>query len=437
MNFSITTRGEKIKEFRKSLNIRQEELSGKDVTRNLVSMIETNKVPLSSKAEKVIYNNFKRIIAKKGLEIEQKKIDDIFVTEKEQGRNILINYLENMKTTYFDFEKELDRLITILNEYGLNEEKSILYLALGKKYLAKREYVRSYRYFFTAYEIGVNGENIREEFILAIDDFGQALMEVGEGNFTNLELLEKISDKYQGDIDLLHKNYFAYYKGRILWKLGRKREAVSVLNKFRQNHKTAFKKHFHIVRTFSFLAEIYNELDKYNKAHKIYDEMLKFYEGRDNQCGEKIFVLWKIISLNRKNEADYKELLEKIEVIMEEDNFNQLPFINKVNKELGHAYKNMFEYKKAFKKYELARSYTTREQDQRIIDECLSSELEIAAIVEDSEEINSFKREILEALKMKKISINSNSMTQILSYYSTKGDFNKMLSVLEFCQKNI
>ena len=53
----VMTDGEKIKAIREKYNLKQEEISGKDITRNLISEIETNKANITKKTAEIIIKN--------------------------------------------------------------------------------------------------------------------------------------------------------------------------------------------------------------------------------------------------------------------------------------------------------------------------------------------------------------------------------------------
>ena len=55
------TIGQNLKQIRKRLGIRQHEISGGEVTRNLISLIENDKTPLHERVAKLIAKNINDI----------------------------------------------------------------------------------------------------------------------------------------------------------------------------------------------------------------------------------------------------------------------------------------------------------------------------------------------------------------------------------------
>lgn len=60
MDFDIITQGTKLRLLRVNLGLKQEALSGNDITRNLISMIETDKATLTPKALAIIIENLRK-----------------------------------------------------------------------------------------------------------------------------------------------------------------------------------------------------------------------------------------------------------------------------------------------------------------------------------------------------------------------------------------
>lgn len=96
MDFTIVTQGQRIREIRKKLNLKQEDLSGDIITRNLISMIETDKASLTTKAAEVIYDNFKRAVNGKNFGTDL-KIDEIFITEEDQAKKSIMIFLNILR----------------------------------------------------------------------------------------------------------------------------------------------------------------------------------------------------------------------------------------------------------------------------------------------------------------------------------------------------
>ena len=57
---NLLTPGEKIKKIRKDFKIKQNEITGGKITRNLVSLIENNRADLTASTAEIIANSIKR-----------------------------------------------------------------------------------------------------------------------------------------------------------------------------------------------------------------------------------------------------------------------------------------------------------------------------------------------------------------------------------------
>ena len=85
-----TTVGENLKKIRKDLNLKQYQIAGEDVTRNLISLMENNKTPIYHNVANIIAKNINEILAKRGQDIYI-QAEDILNPERYEARKKLMN----------------------------------------------------------------------------------------------------------------------------------------------------------------------------------------------------------------------------------------------------------------------------------------------------------------------------------------------------------
>ena len=64
----ILSPGKKIRKIRKSFKINQEDITGGEITRNLISIIENDKANLTSKVAIILSENINRVCKEKGID---------------------------------------------------------------------------------------------------------------------------------------------------------------------------------------------------------------------------------------------------------------------------------------------------------------------------------------------------------------------------------
>lgn len=159
MDIEIKKVGDKLKTLRKSLGLRQEELVKHKVagtsketpfTRNLVSMVETDKSPLTAKLADTIHKNLLIVCKERGIPCDF-DFDEVCLTPQDQTKRYIKNY-ENEMCKVISFEESIkyaEKLIVLAEEYRLFKELSGLYITLGDlcenrdKELSTRYYLKA------------------------------------------------------------------------------------------------------------------------------------------------------------------------------------------------------------------------------------------------------------------------------------------------------
>ena len=67
-NVHLLTPGEKIKKIRKDFKIKQSDITGGKITRNLISLIENNRAELTESTAKIICNSINSICEKRNID---------------------------------------------------------------------------------------------------------------------------------------------------------------------------------------------------------------------------------------------------------------------------------------------------------------------------------------------------------------------------------
>ncbi|NEU05219.1 helix-turn-helix domain-containing protein [Clostridium senegalense] len=152
MNTKIITPGMKLKELRKKYKIKQYELSGNYITRNMISMIETDKAKLNKNTAIALIDNIKKICTEKNICYEEISLDYLLDSEENQAKNIsdaFLNWLnlEGVNAINDSYSNYIKEVKIIIDKYGLKNIKADVYLKLGNIYTSCSMYNSAYNHY--------------------------------------------------------------------------------------------------------------------------------------------------------------------------------------------------------------------------------------------------------------------------------------------------
>lgn len=173
MNTKVITSGEKLKELRKKYKIKQHEICGTEITRNMISMIETNKAGLTKNTAILITENIKNICKERNIECTV-SLEYLLESAEDQAKKIsksFIKILDSQPENILNssLQEEFKEVQKIIDTYQLKEEKTIIYKKLGKIFRINKEYYTAYTYYLRAFESCTNLFNNPKLIGLIID----------------------------------------------------------------------------------------------------------------------------------------------------------------------------------------------------------------------------------------------------------------------------
>ncbi len=166
------TVGENLKKIRKDLNLRQYEIAGKDVTRNLISLMENNKTPIYHNVANIIAKNINEILTKRGQNIYI-QAEDILNPERYEARSKANEFIFQLKKqleekNYSIEVEELNEIENFLNKWGFIDKKVKIYELLGDIFYNAKDLNREYYYYIKALEVSYEYPNMKERYKLIL-----------------------------------------------------------------------------------------------------------------------------------------------------------------------------------------------------------------------------------------------------------------------------
>ncbi len=152
---SQSSPGELIKYIRKSLGLKQHEIVDETLTRNLISLIENNKAPLTSNATSVILRCMNRHAEKKGLMLRIEENDltqaGIFDTKLK-----VCEHLNDFSQLLPSQQKKIAALLSDINQllhrYPLGRLSVYAFVEIGDYYFKHRSYEKAHLYYSQAFD---------------------------------------------------------------------------------------------------------------------------------------------------------------------------------------------------------------------------------------------------------------------------------------------
>lgn len=169
INFNI---GQNLKKIRKDLNLKQYEIAGEDVTRNLISLMENGKTPIYQNVASIISKNINKILVQKGQDIYI-QAEDILNPDRYESRkkaNLYIKKLnEHLNKQHYEIElEELNEIENFLNKWNFIDKKVKIYELLGDIYYKAKDQIREYYYYIKALEVSYEYPNMKERYKLIL-----------------------------------------------------------------------------------------------------------------------------------------------------------------------------------------------------------------------------------------------------------------------------
>lgn len=158
-DFQVLSSGEKIKKIRDDFGFTQDDITGGDVTRNLVSGIENNKACLTKKVAKVLADGINTLCKERNIKFsvtEEYLLEDV-VSQAKKLTDEYIDYINNLpKNEIMNIYDKLKEIDLFLKRYNAEEKKSILYRAIAKRFVESKLYYNARDYYFRAYESSIS-----------------------------------------------------------------------------------------------------------------------------------------------------------------------------------------------------------------------------------------------------------------------------------------
>ncbi|MDY5913375.1 MAG: tetratricopeptide repeat protein [Inconstantimicrobium porci] len=323
-NVHLLTPGEKIKKIRKDFKIKQRDITGGKITRNLISLIENNRADLTVSTAGIIVSSINDICKKRDIDFKM-TTDDLLKNNTIQADKMLSDIIdeinEHMDDNNFDFSDIVDRAEMLIKENPFMDKVTDLYTELGKIFSDRQEFRKSYIFYFKAYE-RIDFHKQKELFALISLKLSYCCNNLYEFS-ESIQIINTILSLYN-DFDELVYCKLLYNLAIAQKNINQYSDALSSLNKI---DKELFVKHNYYFAMEIAKANCYTKLKLYKEALDIDLDLLNNYCNNDN--GSKLLVLnniAQVYKLTNNVESMRKYLLKAMDIIsnynIDENNYS-------------------------------------------------------------------------------------------------------------------
>jgi transcriptional regulator with XRE-family HTH domain len=429
-SFEILSQGEKIKRIRKSLNLKQFQIVGEDVTRNLISAIENDKANLTPKVAKIVASNINTYCKENNIPFqvsEEYLLEDITF----QANIIADKYIEliklNEKNSDFDFNNAVKNIEDFFLKYNLPEKKVILYELFGDILISNFDYYKGYTYYIKALE------NCSK-----ISDSSREIKILSHLSYTCMKLNRYNETIDYNQIALLHSNYlsmkllfdFKFNNALAYKRLNKLEAALDELT----NLENLFKNidgddKFHLL---TLKANCYKELKHYKSAIDLHNSLLA---NTNNNIERSLIIICNLLEIYSllKDRKSTKKLLDKCSNFLSSYNkIEDSEYTCQIYNEIANSYVLIENQEAARLYFDISIKYGKKRKNKKVLSSVLSSLFDIYNSYSDSSDMDNLKNEVLELLSLKIIGFDELIVFKLIDYYNNINDSESLRSITNF-----
>lgn len=428
----VLSPGEKIRNIRKKFKIKQQDITGGEITRNLISIIENNKANLTENVAKILANNINEYCNKSSIDF---KITSEYLLENinSQVDKICDNYIEFIDTIDADqidtIEYSFDEVEIFMKKYNCREKKIIIFAKIGDKFKAVNQYDKAYYFYNKAYENYIMEDNKAEFFnvicnliicCMEIDRYNQALNLI---NFAKYQFLELEDDKIY---DLERKKIICYVKsGKTNYVL----ESIkNIEERYEEYLKTNLSEYISLLKIKSFCLKEKKyfleslDIEKYILKIKLNTDVYTQFKSTSD-----IVEIYSSLR-DRKNLQKYLNKLIKLQ-----DEFDAPKELKpRVYFNIAIAYKAIGNINKAIEYLEKSKEIAIYIEDVEFVEKSILNLLNIYIEKEKKEDINNIKNIILQLVSKEKMKKNNSILFRLVKYYADIDDNQTIKDIIDF-----
>ncbi|GLC28777.1 helix-turn-helix transcriptional regulator [Clostridium omnivorum] len=429
-SFEILSPGEKIKRIRKSLNLKQFQIVGEDVTRNLISAIENDKANLTPKVAKIVASNINQFCKENNIPFQ---VSEEYLLEDtvDQANIIADKYIEfiklNEKNPNFDLSNTVKNIEDFFLKYNLPEKKVIIYELFGNILISIFDYYKGYTYYIKALENCSKISDICKE-IEILSNLSYTCMKLNRYNeaidYNQMALLHTNNLSTNLLFNFKFNNALAYKK------LGKLESALTELTNLENIFKNIGEDDKFQLLTLK--ANCYKELKQYKSAIDLHTFLLS---ATNNNIERSLIIICNLLEiyLLLKDRKSTKKLLDKCSTYLSlykqtEDS----EYTCQIYREIANSYLLIEDIELARLYFDEAVKFGKKRKNERVLSDVLSSLFDIYNADSNTNDMDNLKNEVLELISLKIIGFDELIIFKLIDYYNNINDTESLRSITNF-----
>ncbi|MFL0251321.1 transcriptional regulator [Clostridium neuense] len=416
--YAILSDGDKLKEIRKKYEVKQEEIEGEGITRNLISEIENDKAIITKRAAEIIIKNVTALAKKKNFKVTE-TVDYLMENQIVQATKILDKYIEELKTLIISkdesFIKTFKEAEIFLIDWDIKDKKLRIYELAGDYYCNNNEMYKSAVYYEKALAL-INRVFLDRELIPLsrklsmvygyIGDYKKSIecCEFALSRFGNMSINDKVIFRRNNALNYKHINnlQLALKNIEIAENLVDKSD-ISTYIKILNNKGNCF-----------------YEIKLYDEAIKVFNQIF----GLINKRGKDRYLINLINIVNSYWYAGIKD--KSIEnfntVIRELPNLDNISlYVANIYFEIGKVYARLDKLKLSEEYYLKALDFSEKQKNYVLENDILHNLIELYTTTNNVEKMDSIKNKVLIVSNIQG-KVNNVLTYKLIIFYAGKSD---------------
>lgn len=434
MDTIILTPGEKIRAIRSVYNLKQQELCGSDLSRSMISMLESDKCVLAESTAKILINNLNKVCSDRGIDCGI-SLEYLLESVEIQAENIAKDFLSHIdrnpnKILDGDFQKSLREIIFILDKYNLKDCKAIIYKKLADYYKQNYDYSKAYSYYLSSFENHINlFNNINIiKLILCINYCCGKLNKYKELlEFNSLARIYMPNMPSNESFSISYNNILAYKK------LKKYDQAICSIMKLEESFKDILDNN--LVKKINLLVlkgNCYIELKSFAEALDIHREALELAKyNLELTLLPYLNIIDIYIKLNDKKNLKIA-LADCLPLVKEYDKFEFQNYLPSFYYHISEGLYLLKDYDESKVYLNLALSKSKKYKNISILEKSIDKLLSVYISENNKNEINSLKNEFLQLISTNLISSESLLTFKFIKYYIDINDCTSASHITNF-----
>ncbi|PJI07245.1 MULTISPECIES: helix-turn-helix domain-containing protein [Clostridium] len=430
-SYEIITIGTKLKNLRQKYNVRQDDLTGGEITRNLISQIEHDKANLTKNAAEIILKNLNKICDKKHISVDE-SIEYLMEDEKSQATKILDKYIKELKdlTVYKDgsFVSKLNAAEKFLITWDFNDKKISIFELAGDYFCSINDFYKSSMYYEKAKSL-INMDMSINNTIPILRKLSMVYFYMGKYE-DDIKCCD-FSINHFNNMDEEYYCIFLYNSALCYINLKQYDLALERFNKIEPIlEKIDMNKYYDVLIQ---KAVCFADLKQYKKSLNLYYKVIDFI--KENNPEKYIIILINLSDIYI-DLSDYDKARENLDLMLKNRKYlnEDFVYLPEVYSEIGKLYKKLNEYENSEEYYLQALKYTKKSMRYYLEYDILSKLVDIYTCTNNHEKVLDTMNEFF-ILSGKEGKINSSIKYKLIEFYLNTEDIQALKEMYNFCKK--